>query len=233
MKKNKIILLILVIFLFSGCSVKYNLSINEDLSVNESITASEESNSLKTKTGQDPKVAANSLYNLYKIEGIKYNVSTTSNDTSTITNVSTSFNSLDEYVEYFKSDIIKEANITKKNSYITLEYKQDVPLTEYASRSLIYDAIEVSIEVPFKVTKHNADRVKGNTYTWDIKKDGELKDIKITFNKDETEVSKRLNILGFFEINVQYSVLLVVGLVVIILAIIGIVYRNNKKNNEF
>ena len=233
MKKRVIILLILVIFFVSGCSVNYNLSINEDLSVNENITASEGSNSLKTKTGQDPKVAANSLYELYKIEGINYNISTTSDDSITTSNVSTSFNSLEEYEDYFKSDIIKEVNITKKNSYITLEYKQDVALTEYASRSLIYDSIEVNIEVPFKVTEHNADAVKGNTYTWNIKKDGELKDIKITFNKDQTDISRKINFLGFFEINVKYSILLVLGLVVIVLAIVGFVYMNNKKNNRF
>lgn len=231
MKKNKIILLILVTLLFSGCSVKYNLSINDDLTVNENIIASEGTYELKTKTGQDPKVAANSLFELYKIEDIEYNISTTS-DSNTTSEVSTSFNSLEEYEDYFKSDIIEKVNITKKDSYITLEYKQDVALTEYASRSLIYDSIEVNIEVPFKVTKHNADSVKGNTYTWNIKKDGKLKDIKITFNKDETDVSKKINLFGFFEINVKYSVLFAVGLVVIILAIIGFVYTNNRKNNR-
>lgn len=231
MKKNKIILLILVTLLFSGCTVNYSLYINDDLSVNESVTASENSYDLKTTTGQDPKVAASSLYDLYRIKGVKYNISTVSNDSETLSVVTSSFDSLEDYQEHFKSDIVNEVSVTNKKGIITIEYKQDVPLTEYASKALIYDSIEVNIEVPFKVTKHNADSVNGNTYTWNIKKDGELKDIKITFNSKETNLSKKINILGFFEINVKYSVLFVVGLIVIALAIVGLVYRKSKKNN--
>jgi hypothetical protein len=231
MKKNKIILLILVTLLFSGCTVNYSLYINDDLSVNESVTASENSYDLKTTTGQDPKVAASSLYDLYKIKGVKYDISTVSDDSETSSVVTSSFDSLEDYQEHFKSDIVNEVSVTNKDGIITIEYKQDVPLTEYASKALIYDSIEVNIEVPFKVTKHNADSVKGNTYTWNIKKDGELKDIKITFNSKETNLSKKINILGFFEINIKYSVLFVVGLIVIALAIVGLVYRKSKKNN--
>ena len=231
MKKNKIILLILVTLLFSGCTVNYSLYINDDLSVNESVTASENSYDLKTTTGQDPKVAASSLYDLYKIKGVKYDISTVSDDSETSSVVTSSFDSLEDYQEHFKSDIVNEVSVTNKKGIITIEYKQDVPLTEYASKALIYDSIEVNIEVPFKVTKHNADSVKGNTYTWNIKKDGELKDIKITFNSKETNLSKKINILGFFEINIKYSVLFVVGLIVIALAIVGLVYRKSKKNN--
>lgn len=232
MKKNKIILLILVTLLFSGCSVKYNLNINDDLSVNEKVIASENSYTLKTNTGQDPKIAANSLYELYKIKGVKYNISTNENNGETITKVSTTFDSLEDYSNYFKSDIVKEVNITKQGSYITLEYKQDVPLTDYSSKSLIYDSIEVNIDIPFKVTENNADSINGNTYTWNIEKNGKLKDIKVTFNKDETNTSKKINILGFFEINIKYSILLVAGLIVILILMVLAVYTKNKKNNR-
>lgn len=233
MKKIKFILLVLVMILFSGCSVKYNLYINDDLTVNEEVVTSESSSTLKTLTGQDPKVATNSIYNYYKIDGVKYSISTVSDDSSTSSTVSTSFKSLEDYEDYFKSDIVDNVNITKKGSYITIEYKQNVPLNDYSSQSLIYDDIEVNIEVPFKVTENNADYVKGNTYTWNISKNDELKDIKITFNKDETDISKKINILGFFDINVKYSVLFVLGFVIIILIIVLAVYRQNKKNNRF
>lgn len=233
MKKNKIILLILVTLLFSGCSVKYDLFINDDLSVNERVTATENSNTLKMMTSEDPKVAANSLFELYAIEGNTYNITTTESSDSISSLVTTSFTSLEEYGLFFQSDIVNDVNITQKGSYITLEYKQDVPLDDYSSKSLIYDSIEVNINVPFKVTENNADSVKGNTYTWNITKDGKLKDIKITFNKDETDISKKINILGFFEINVKYSVLLISGLAILILVLALIAYIRNKKNNRF
>ena len=232
MKKNKIILLILVTLLFSGCSVKYDLFINEDLSVNEKVSASENSYTLETETGVDPKTAANSLYDYYRIEGVKYSVSTVEKGSIITSKTSTSFNSLEDYEDYFKSDIAKEVNITRTGSNITLEFKQDVPLNDYSSKSLIYDSIEVNINVPFKVIENNADKISGNTYTWNIKKDGSLKDIKITFDKDRTETSRKFD-LGFLEINVQYSVLLACGIVLIILVIVLFVYIKNKKNNKF
>ena len=148
MRNKKFILLILVAILFSGCSVKYDLFINEDLTVNERVTASEESTSLKTKTGQDSKTAASSLYDLYKIDGVKYSFSTVDNSGMTISYANASFNSLEDYESHFKSDVVKEVNVTKKDNLVTLEYKQDIPLTNYASKSLIYDAITVNINVP-------------------------------------------------------------------------------------
>lgn len=232
MKNKKIILLILVMLLFSGCSVNYDLYVNSDLTVNEKVTAYEGADSLKTKTGQEAKAAANTFYDLYKIDGVNYSFSTVENNGLVTSITTTSFKSLEDYEEYFKSDIVKEVNITKKDSNITIEYKQNVPLNDYSSRSLIYDDITVNLNIPFKVTKHNADSVKGNTYTWNINKDGKLKDIKITFNKDETSTSRVFD-FGFFKINVKYSVLLVSGLVLVLLIIIGIVYIRNKKNNRF
>ena len=232
MKNKKIILLILVMLLFSGCTVKYDLFINEDLTVNERVTASEGSNSLKTKTGREPKTVADTLYNFYKIDGVKYSFSTVENSNSITSTASTSFNTLEDYQEYFTSDIVKGVNVTRDGDYITIEYKQDVPLQKYSSKSLLYDQIEVNLEVPFKVIEHNADSVKRNTYTWNIYKDGNLKEIKIKFNTKETNGSKVFN-FGFFEINVKYTVLVVVGIVLVLLTIVTVVYINNKKNNRF
>lgn len=232
MKNKKIILLILVTLLFTGCTVKYDLSINSDLTVNEKVTASDISTSIKTKTGMEPTVVANSLYDLYKIDGVDYSFSTVEGNNSITSTATTSFKSLEEYEDYFKSDIIKEVNITKKDSYITLEYKQEVPLNNYSSMSLIYDTIEVNIDVPFKVTENNADKVKGNTYTWVISKNDKLKNIKITFDSSETKISKKID-FGFFEINVNYAVLLISGFVLLILITIVYIYTKNKKNNRF
>ena len=230
MKNKKFILLILVIILFSGCSVNYDLIVNEDLTVNEKVVATESTKALKTKTGQDPKTAANTLYDYYKNDGVKYKFSTISKDADTKSYATTSYKSLEDYASHFKSDIAKEVNVTKKDSYITIEYKQDVPLTDYASKSLVYDSIAVNIDVPFKVTENNADSVKGNTYTWNITKDGSLKDIKITFNTNETNTSRKFN-LGFLEVNVSYTFMLIAGIALIILIIVMIVYNRNKKNN--
>ena len=116
MKNKKFILLILVIILFSGCSVEYNLTVNEDLTVNEKVVASESKNVLKTRTGQDPKTAANSLYEYYKNDGVKYKFSTVVGDADTKSYATTSYKSLEDYANRFKSDI--------EGKYIYLEYRK-------------------------------------------------------------------------------------------------------------
>ena len=231
MKNRKIFLLILVAFLLSGCSIKYDLYINNDLSVNEKVTATEKIKTLKMNTKQDPFVAANSLYTARKKDNINYNFSTYEKDDNIIGIASASFDSLEEYENYFTSDVIKNVNITKKDGYVTLEFNQDVELSDDSSRSLPYNSIEVSINVPFLVTDTNADRMQGDQYIWDIVKDGELKKIKITFNTNETKESKKFD-LGLFQVNVKYSVLVIAGFALVISAIVLIVYLNNKKNNK-
>lgn len=231
MKNRKIFLLILVAFLFSGCTVKYNLYINNDLSVNEQVVAFESTSELNMNTKQEPKVAANSLFNLYKKKGIDYSFSTVEENGGVTSTVSTSFNSLEEYENYFESDIVKEVNITKKDGYITLEYEQNEPLTDDYSESLIYDSIEVRINIPFMVTETNADRVQGDTYIWTIEKNNNLKNINITFNSNETKNSKKFN-FGIFEINIKYSILIILGFAVVVFSIVLFVYLNNKKNNK-
>ena len=50
MKKIKRLLILLIVVLLSGCSVKYDLTINEDLTVNEKVIAKEYTNRMKTNT---------------------------------------------------------------------------------------------------------------------------------------------------------------------------------------
>ena len=190
MKKIKIILLMLVVILFSGCTVNYDLYINNDLSVNETVTASDGVKTFKLRTRQDPQVAANSFFEMYKNENNEYSFSTIEEDDIIKSTASTSFDSLEDYEKYFKTDIIEKVNITQKNNEITLEYNQNTQLSDNSSKSLIYDNIKVSIYVPFKVTYHNADLVEGNTYIWNIEKDGKLKNIKIDENDNQAYMSR-------------------------------------------
>lgn len=231
MKKIKIILLMLVVILFSGCTVNYDLYINNDLSVNEKIIASDSAKNIKMKTRQEPKVAADSLFKIYKNENVNYSFSTIEDEYTITSTAIAAYDTLDEYKNKFKSNIVKEVIMTKKDNIITLEFNQDEPISSNSSKSLVYDEIKVNINVPFTVTDNNADEINGNTYTWNIKKDQKLKKIKISFNTKETKTSKIFN-FGFLQVNVKYYVLVILGFAILIGLIILIVYLNNKKNNR-
>ena len=71
---KKLLLLIGILFL-SGCSVKYNLKINNDLTINESVIAEDNKNELKTRTGLDENESISRLYSLFKRDGLKTKIS--------------------------------------------------------------------------------------------------------------------------------------------------------------
>jgi hypothetical protein len=80
-----------------------------------------------------------------------------------------------------------------------------VPLVEKGSSVLVYDNINVNIEIPFTVISHNADSVSGNIYTWNIKKDNSLKNISITY-KDKDYKDKARFKIGDKVFNVNYLI---------------------------
>ena len=50
MKRIKLVIICFLILLTSGCTVDYNLKINEDLSVNETVQAKESTKRMNSKT---------------------------------------------------------------------------------------------------------------------------------------------------------------------------------------
>ena len=232
MKKIKYLFLLLVIVLFTGCTVKYDLNIDDDLSVTEKVKATEKEGTVKTNTGVSSDKAVQYLFNIYKRDGINPSISSRIDNGDLIGESSASHKSIDAYAKNFSSDIFKKADLSKSGSLYTLTFKQTEKLSNTSSIVPIYDEVEVSISLPFKVKEHNADRVYGDTYTWRFKNNQELRKIKITFDTAKKNDYFVFN-LGFFKINVKYGVLLLIGLLIVISAIIFVVYKNNKKNNKF
>ena len=59
MKRIKNVLFLLIIFILTGCSVKYTITINKDMSVNEKVEATEYTNRMLAITGKDEKQSIN------------------------------------------------------------------------------------------------------------------------------------------------------------------------------
>ena len=224
-------LLLIIILLLSGCSVEYNLVINKDLTINESVTAKEEEKVLRTLTGLDSNEAVNALYEKFNREGLNSTLSSKENDGNIIATVRARFNTLEDYASNFTSDLYKEVNVTKKDDIVTLTIDQTAPFTSEGRNVLVYDNITVNITVPFTVTDHNADSVKKNTYTWIINKDGESKDIMISYDENSYNNSIKITI-GKNSFNFKYSYIAILIILLIIGMIALVVFINNKKNNK-
>lgn len=232
MKNIKYLFLLLLVILFTGCTVNYDLNIDDDLSVTERVEAIEKENTIKTNTGMKSNKAVDYLYNIFKRDGIEPSISSRVEKDRVIATASASHKSLEKYVANFNSDIFKRAKLSKSGTLYSLSFNQNKKLSSMDSTAPIYDNVIINITVPFKVIEHNADKTYKNTYTWNIRKDEELRKIKIKFDTSQKDNSKIFD-LGVFKINVKYNVLLFSAILLIVATIVIVVYINNKKNNRF
>ena len=232
MKKIKLILFICMIFVLTGCSLEYNLTINEDNSINEKVVASEKTNKMKTLTRLNEDESVNYLFNMFKRNNEKINISSKSESGLTTATATTNHESIEDYSNKFTSDVFEKAIVTKNDGIVTLTINQSEMLSKSSSNSLIYDDIKVNIIVPFKVIDHNADKTHGDTYTWQINKDEDLKNIKISY--DENKMRNSLNLkLNEKTYNINYGIIVISVIIVLLLISLLVVYKKNKKNNSF
>ncbi len=213
----------------SGCSIDYNLTINEDSSINENIIASEQTDRMEARTKLKGEQAINYLYNMF-VPNDEYSLDYKEENNTTEATVSYVYENIDEYISKFSSDVFDKINIAKDNDKITIYANQKQKLGGYGSSSLIYDEINVNIKIPFDVINSNADNVKGNVYTWNINKDSEVKTIEITY-KDKSIKNKATVSINDKKYNFSYEYLILGVGVVLILSIVIFVMINNKKNN--
>ena len=231
MKRIKVLIILLMVVLLSGCSVEYNLIINDDTSVNEKVVAKEITNRMKANTGLGKKESLNYLYYMFDRQNLKTKMTSSSENGYTIAKVTGSHNSLSAYAENFKSDIVPEVKYTEKDNIVTLEFDQTEVLSSKSSRTPIYDDITVNIKVPFKVISSNSSSSYRDTYTWKIKKDQKVKKIKISFDKSDLKYKKLITI-GKSTYSIKYEYIALGIFLFVILLVILIVYVNNKKNNK-
>lgn len=231
MKRIKNVLILLIIFILTGCSVKYTITINKDMSVNEKVEATEYTNRMLAITGKDEKQSINYLEDMFRRDDSRINVSSRKEESETIATVTLSHDSLEDFVENFSSDIAPEATIEEDGDTVTLTIEQTKMLTDYGSNSPLYDTVEVVIDVPFDVKYHNADSVQFNKYKWILEKEKANKSIIISFDKENVRDEQKISI-GNITFSVKYQVIAIVIIGLVILTIVAIVYFKNKKNNK-
>lgn len=222
---KKILILIPLIFLVTGCRVNYNLEINKDLTVTEQVKMTESPDYFENRYKELPKTVIDSILNSGSRKQIlldnDYDISDTKMNSYPAILATKTYNSLENYSKntIFKDEFFKSFNIKENDNQITFEATD---LVEYDSENVdLYDVAgcTISIKVPFVVTNSNADKHNRvtNTYTWTLSSENP-KEIKITFAKNKLYVYNILTYISIFII------------IVIILVIFIVVLRMNKKN---
>lgn len=220
---KKIILLVIFVFLCFGCEARYNITINEDLTVEESIVGLEDEafyNKYNKSTKDrimDFVIATKEEY-LNKNDFDKEKVI---EEKLTGLRVSKKYNSIDEYFEKsiayeqfyenFKHEI--------KGDIITINLDEKLDKNGNSLNRYVVDKGEVSLILPFKVVKHNADKVENKTYIWSVNSSND-KNINISF-----DISKKAG-------EHKLATYLIIATILFALVLVMLFVRNKRKNSN-
>lgn len=230
--KKKILTLILLIFMISGCSVEVNIDISDN-KIKESNDITIYQNAIYTKeilrtSFRDyiPIYASNLIVDTVPDQPFSdvlyYNKNTTDLGNGYRFNYSYDFD-IDKYVDARTiKDGFRDYSYSYRNDIISLStdsegliYFNDYPLLE---------EVTVNIETDYLVEENNADSVNGNTYTWVFNKDSKKSiDIVIDTSKSGDRV------LGIVNVSTLVTIGVVIGIILIILVLLLI---RNRKNNK-
>lgn len=209
MKKVRYIIILLLLFIVSGCDIKYKVSFNKK-NINENITISGLNNNLQSDL-IDP------IY--YFFQGYPYNI-LSNPDYSSVTQDWLSLDDFKDNSILFK-EFIDNNSIKIKGKKVQFDLYINDNVQSYLDLYGKPDNIDFFIVVPYYVSSHNATNVNGDTYTWKFT-DIENAHIKINF-----DMGKSKNFMkNIFSICTIVIVLVIIGSTIVYFV------NKNKKNNE-
>lgn len=191
---KKIIFLILSLFLLTGCTINYNLIIDNN-EITEKITLIDENIEITDDTLNTIKDDYGNYYSIYYDSDPEECFE--DNCPTYIDNIFSASTVYTDYYKYRESKAIKDffgeikINQNKKLVTITATPKTELQniLKDVNYIKAPVNQLNINIILPFKVTSSNADKVEENTYTWTYNKDNTDKVITISYdtsNSDDT-----------------------------------------------
>ncbi len=225
MKYKKILLVICMLFIMSGCSIKYEIEITKDLNINEKLYI-KENNDVFAKVGTTNKIYIptmtetyrnNDKYKSYEIKE-EYNIDQ-SGITATKNNKTLEEYQLNNGVKktLFGFIVLKE----EKNqiTFSATDYRGEQLFNDSDRGDFEYEDVELEIKLPFEVKEHNSDKYdeEKGIYTWYFDKNTREKEVKIVFNK-KISLKKQIirKIKEYWYLLAIIPALLLIGLIMLI-----------------
>lgn len=232
----KKLILILCCFLLTGCTAKYDMTIDSKNKLHESFTFIAD-NSILKMDNYDLKESINQRIQGYKkapeLQSYKINykigkTTTTFHFKSPVLSVD-QLNAFSIFKNAFEEvQVLKEGKNTIFQTVGEYYYYNIFGETNDAD-SYAIDA-EINITVHNKVLENNADKVdeKTNTYTWYLKSDQLEKSISIKYSNQ-----KRYDVIFNYYLT-EYLPFIVIGGIILLIALFGglILYRKVRSTNE-
>ena len=236
---KKISILLITLFFLSGCSIKYEIAINENLSVDEELVILEYNSviisnerymgGLSTDTKIDVDAAIKSLVNYHREKNPSYLFSPLKEDNKSgmkvvknYTDISFLSNSFIPKELYKGLLIDTNSNIVKLSSI--LPNKIDDLFNADSDITYDFEKFYVSISLPFVVTKTNAEVIdkKNNIYLWSYDYGMTNKEVILEFDRTKKFSYEEMRSNYIAKIITYVIVVIVVGV------IIGFVFLRKK-----
>ena len=227
---KKIIVLIIMLLLITGCNVREDITINKDLTVVESVKMTGTPEFFNNRYMMLPVnvlreiLESDERESYLKENGYDYKIDT--NETYPFVLATKKYESIDKFTDstIFKFQYFAEFKTTYNDNLVTMKASK---FNEYEDGDIEQYPIKtcsINIKLPYVVTDSNADKVdkRTNTYIWNIKEDTENKEIIITFDKNRTYI---------YNLSWYISLGIIILMVIIAAMLIIRAVRKNKLNN--
>lgn len=226
---KKIILVLFVLILLSGCTSTSNVIVSEEGKVTEEVILSE--NKSNFPSDSYVKNMIDNYLQLYEEDMEGYNYEDISDKNYLKVRLSKKFDNICSY--FNDSSFVKKAlsNVSCKKVNNTYEIKADVNSLSCEGDCLegpLVDNIDFFLKLPNSAILENADEVENNTYAWHIS-GNDLNNINLIINNPNIE-----KVHNKQESNKNIYIIICVIIFIIILILLFIIYLVKKyKKNRF
>ncbi len=227
MRRIKILFLFIVLFLLSGCTANYRLSISESGEIEEDIKFLESTSVLKTFSNSIQSDLDKELQNV-KQSGIydSYTMDAFVEDGYGIGTGKRVYSSFDNFKNnsIIVNEMFEDISIIDNGKVVSIHLKP-VSNFKYFEESSMYssllDKVNFEINIPYKVIDGNYDKEENGVYTWTINKGENLKGINISYSTNENIFDK-----------IPLSIWIISSIIFVILLISVYVYIKYKLNSK-
>ena len=234
MKKSYIFIVLLIVFLLTGCSIKSEVTVNYDGKVFEDVEVLTNTVAFKNENYSVKQMIENVISNyLPALEFRKYKNETIVGDKKSGGKFTKQYDSICSYFQDtgFNQYVYKHIKCQEDKYYITINNDTKyIPYCEDCSDWPRLDDIVFELTLPIKVDEHNADSVDKNTYIWKYDSNTKDKDFYLRINKtklkeNEVKYERKNKVLN--------AVKLILKIIVIIAILIGLGFGSNKLYKKY
>ena len=169
--KKRILILITILLLTTGCTCEYNLTIKENTYKEEIIITGETKEEISNFNNKWQIPISKEEYNKISLES-----DTNGEYTGEIYNYNLSNNRLTFKYDFSKNQYINSTAVSNCYDMLTITNSNNRTIISTSSNTKCFENhpplnnIKINIKVDKPVISNNADRINGNTYTWNIDK---------------------------------------------------------------